>query len=198
MKRRRAPVIEPELEARLVHKAQAGDKASMSRLLSAHYERLFALAMKLTRDPDAAVEVTQESCLQVLRRLHQLREPSAFSSWLSRIVVNTALLRKRRSDRLIPVGDEWPRNGTSAPARQEALASSREVLKQVEAYLKSQGNGEYELFTRRFVDGVSLQQICDETGLSMPAVKSRFHRVRQRLKDEFQVGLQDSIAMSLR
>lgn len=182
MKKRRAPVIEPELEARLVLQAQEGHKPSMNHLLSAHYERLYALAMKLTRDPDAAVEVTQESCLQVLRRLHQLREPSAFSSWLSRIVVNTALLRRRRSTRLVPVGDDWPREGMSTPARQERLSSSREVLDQVESYLQSQGNGEYELFTRRFVDGVSLQQICEETGLSMPAVKSRFHRVRQRLK----------------
>ena len=45
-------------------------------------------------------------------------------------------------------------------------------------------DGDRELFMRRFVDGLSLKRISKETGLSLPALKSRFHRARLRLKAE--------------
>ena len=70
----------------------------------------------------------------------------------------------------------------------EQAVSDRELLLLTDAFLAELRDGDRELFTRRFVDGLSLQSISDETGLSLPALKSRFHRARLRLKDASDKG----------
>lgn len=185
---RHEPLLTLDEEHRLVARAQGGDVRSMDRLLGAHYQQMFHLALKVTRDGVKAQDVTQEACVQVLRRIDQFRAEARFGSWLCRIVVNTALLRHRREKRLIPT-EEVHAPADSAPVPgPEQLSADREVLKMADAVLDGLREGDRALFIRRFVDGLSLQDISEETGLSLPALKSRFHRARLRLKDESESG----------
>jgi RNA polymerase sigma-70 factor (ECF subfamily) len=155
----------------------------METLLSRHYTQMYHLALKITRDPVRAEDVTQESCVQVLRRIQQFRGEARFGSWLSRIVVNTALLRHRRERRLVPTAEIYS-PATAAPEPEpEQKVGDREVLRLTDSFLSDLRDGDRELFTRRFIDGLSLQSISEETGLSLPALKSRFHRARLRLKE---------------
>ena len=170
-------------ENALVALATAGDRAAMQTLLTRHYTQMYHLALKVTRDPVRAEDVTQEACVQVLRRIHQFRGEARFGSWLSRIVVNTALLRHRRERRLVPTPEIYSPAAVAPEPVPEQAVSDRELLLLTDAFLAELRDGDRELFTRRFVDGLSLQSISDETGLSLPALKSRFHRARLRLKD---------------
>jgi RNA polymerase sigma-70 factor (ECF subfamily) len=180
--------MEPDREQVLVGRAQAGDRRAMEVLLTHHYAQMYHLALKMTRDPVRAQDVTQESCMQVLRRIDQFRSEARFSSWLCRIVVNTALLRHRREKRLVPTAEIFSPLAASADPVPEQLASDREVLLMTDEVLSALRDGDRELFLRRFVDGLSLQTISEETGLSLPALKSRFHRARLRLKEEMERG----------
>jgi RNA polymerase sigma-70 factor (ECF subfamily) len=160
----------------------------MRTLLTRHYTQMYHLALKVTRDPVRAEDVTQEACVQVLRRIHQFRGEARFGSWLSRIVVNTALLRHRRERRLVPTPEIYSPAAVAPEPVPEQAVSDRELLLLTDAFLAELRDGDRELFTRRFVDGLSLQSISDETGLSLPALKSRFHRARLRLKDASDKG----------
>lgn len=171
-------------EHALVERAQAGDVRAMDRLLGAHYQQMYHLALKVTRDPVKAQDVTQEACVQVLRRIDQFRSEARFGSWLCRIVVNTALLRHRREKRLVPTPEIYSPLAVAKEPPPEKVASDRELLLMTDDFLDGLRDGDRELFMRRFVDGLSLQSISDETGLSLPALKSRFHRARLRLKAE--------------
>lgn len=173
-----------EEEHALVERAQGGDVRAMDRLLGAHYQQMYHLALKVTRDPVKAQDVTQEACVQVLRRIDQFRSEARFGSWLCRIVVNTALLRHRREKRLVPTPEIYSPLATAKEPAPEKVASDRELLLMTDSFLDGLRDGDRELFMRRFVDGLSLQSISDETGLSLPALKSRFHRARLRLKAE--------------
>jgi RNA polymerase sigma-70 factor (ECF subfamily) len=180
---RNDPALSLEQENRLVSEAKAGDPHAMDRLLGAHYQQMFHLALKVTRDPYKAQDVTQEACVQVLRRIDQFRAEARFGSWLCRIVVNTALLRHRREKRLVPTPEIFsPLAATNEPGP-DRIASDRQLMAKTDALLGSLREGDRELFMRRFVDGLSLQSISEETGLSLPALKSRFHRARLRLKE---------------
>ncbi len=178
------PLLTLPEEKELVDRAQAGDMRAMDRLIGAHYKQMFHLALKVTRDPVKAEDVTQESCVQVLRRIDQFRSESRFGSWLCRIVVNTALLRHRREKRLVPTADLYSPMSASHEPTPDQLACDRELLKMTDAFLQDLRDGDRELFLHRFVHGKSLQAISSETGLSLPALKSRFHRARLRLKEE--------------
>jgi|JI10StandDraft_1071094.scaffolds.fasta_scaffold121156_2 RNA polymerase sigma-70 factor (ECF subfamily) len=175
--------LDLEEEERLVALAQAGGHAALARLLEVHYQQMYHLALKVTRDPVKAQDVTQEASLQVLRRIDQFRGESRLSSWLSRIVVNTALLRHRREKRLVPTPDIYPPLLKSNDPDPDDMARDRQLLEMADKMLSELRDGDRELFIRRFVDGLSLNSISEETGLSLPALKSRFHRARLRLKE---------------
>lgn len=178
------PLLTLEEEQVLVARAQSGEVRALDRLLGAHYQQMYHLALKVTRDPVKAQDVTQEACVQVLRRIEQFRSEARFGSWLCRIVVNTALLKHRREKRLIPTPEIFSPLAAAKEPPPEKLASDRELLHLTDRFLEGLRDGDRELFVRRFVDGLSLQSISDETGLSLPALKSRFHRARLRLKAE--------------
>ena len=177
------PLLTLEEEQTLVQRAQNGDQRALDRLLESHYQQMYYLALKVTREPLWAEDVTQEASLQVLRRIGQFRSESRFSSWLCRIVVNTALLRHRKEKRFVPMADIYSNGERSPEPTPEQLVGDRELLRRTDDFLASLREGDRELFIRRFVDGLSLQEISDETGLSLPALKSRFHRARLRLKE---------------
>ncbi len=178
------PLLTLEEEQALVTRAQGGEVRAMDRLLGAHYKQMYHVALKITRDPVKAEDVTQEAAVQVLRRIEQFRSEARFGSWLCRIVVNTALLRHRREKRLVPTPEIFSPLAAAREPGPDKLASDRELLKMTDAFLADLRDGDRELFLRRFVDGLSLKRISKETGLSLPALKSRFHRARLRLKEE--------------
>ena len=180
---RREPLTVEE-ERVLVDAARHGDKAAMDTLLRRHYGLMYHLALKITRDPVRAEDVTQDSCVQVLRWLDQFRSEARFGSWLSRIVVNSALLRHRRERRLVPSPTIYPTRTESPEAGPESVAGDREILAKTDSFLQDLRDGDRELFVLRFVDGMSLQGISEKTGISLPALKSRFHRARVRLKTQ--------------
>ncbi len=175
-------------ETDLVARATIGEKAAMEKLLSHHYAHMYHLALKVTRDPVRAQDVTQESCVQVMRRIGQFRGEARFSSWLARVVVNTALLRHRRERRLVPTAEIFGSTDAAPEPAPEQLVGDREILRLTDNFLSELREGDRELFTRRFIDGLSLQSISEETGLSLPALKSRFHRARLRLKEACERG----------
>ena len=104
-KAKRKPVIDVEQERALLAKARDGDKRAMERLIAAHYPAMYHLALRYTRDPERALDATQESCVQVIRHLGQFRSEARFSSWMARIVINSARLRYRSDKRLVPMAD---------------------------------------------------------------------------------------------
>lgn len=70
----------------LVARAQAGDTQAVNDLMNESYETLYYYAYKTVKDPDLAGDITQESCIEILRTLQDLRDPGAFHTWAGRIV----------------------------------------------------------------------------------------------------------------
>ena len=72
----------------LVEQAKTGDPAAMGELYQATNQRVYALALRLTGNPDEAMDVVQESYLSALQNLEGLRNPDAFLSWIFQIAAN--------------------------------------------------------------------------------------------------------------
>lgn len=69
----------------LVIAAQQGDEQALSDLLEASYRDLYFYAYQTVKNEDLAADITQESCLEILSTISQLREPNAFVVWARRI-----------------------------------------------------------------------------------------------------------------
>src|SRR5713226_10691609 len=108
-------------EAESIQRARQGDEAAFERLYRSHSRRVYALCLRMVRNTAEAEELTQETFLQVFRRIATFRGESAFSTWLHRVVVNIVLMRLRRK-RLEPTSLD-----DASGSNEEGEAPHREI-----------------------------------------------------------------------
>jgi DNA-directed RNA polymerase specialized sigma24 family protein len=107
----------------LVRAAKHGDMDAFEQMLRRHQARVFRIAQNITRSCEDAEEIAQETFLQVYRSLGRFEERSRFSTWLTRIAMNTALMkvRKRRGCETVPPHAKRCRGPDCLPARDRGL-----------------------------------------------------------------------------
>lgn len=76
------------IQSALVEKAQSGDEKAFYELLEPLQAQLYRIAFVYTQNENDAVDIFQQSVIQAFEAIHQLREPSYFSTWFTRIVIN--------------------------------------------------------------------------------------------------------------
>jgi RNA polymerase sigma-70 factor (ECF subfamily) len=81
-------------EKTLVRRGQAGDNDAFARLVERNQTGVYNLALRMTRDPEEAVDLTQETFLRAWRSLSGFRAEAKFSTWLYRIAYNVCLSRR--------------------------------------------------------------------------------------------------------
>jgi RNA polymerase sigma-70 factor (ECF subfamily) len=143
--------------------------------------------------------VTSEVLLQVVRKLHTFRGDAALPTWLHRVTVNAALaLREKRAKqqkREAPTDADaleaidisrshdpykFPRLWSVAPDLSALAAEEREIIEAGIAQLPEPFRDVYVLAD---VEGLPNAEIGEMLNLSIPAVKSRLHRARLRMRD---------------
>ncbi len=83
-------------DADLLKRHVAGDRDAFGQLFLRHKDRLWAVALRITCDPEEAADALQDAMISAFRRAADFRGESAVTTWLHRIVVNAALDRLRR------------------------------------------------------------------------------------------------------
>ena len=86
----------PADESDLVARARAGDKAAIRTIVRQNNRRLFRVARSILKDEWEAEDAVQEAYVRAFRRLDDFEGRSRLATWLTRIVVNEALMRLRR------------------------------------------------------------------------------------------------------
>ena len=86
----------PATERELIRRAQRGDAAAFAELYNQNKRRVYSLCCRMINNRAQAEELTQDTFLQVYRKLKTFRGDSAFSTWLHRIAVNVVLMHVRR------------------------------------------------------------------------------------------------------
>lgn len=180
------------MDAALVEAAKAGNPAAYEELVSRYERRIFRLAVHITRHREDAEEVVQDTFLRAYTRLNSFQGDALFSTWLTRIAINQALmmLRKRRGN-VLPLdepvttedGDlphevsDWGPN----PEQQFSQAELGNILDRVIASL----DPAYRIvFQLRDVEDLSILETAAALHLSASAVKSRLLRARLELREK--------------
>jgi RNA polymerase sigma-70 factor (ECF subfamily) len=191
------------LSAATIRRAQGGDPRAIDEIMKAVRPRVVALAIRVVRDPDEAEDVVQEALTKLWRNLGRYEARSAFSTWLHRIVVNTALdhLRSRRSG--VVMTRPHPRTGGDqadpGDAREpqkveettpEALLARAELGRVVRGAMDELTPAHREILAWRELDGESYQDIARLARCPVGTVMSRLHHARHRLAE----GLRASAA----
>jgi RNA polymerase sigma-70 factor, ECF subfamily len=175
----------------LVSTAKSGDADAFVELSKRHHNRLLQAAYRVTRNWQDAEDAFQDSLLRAFTHLKDFQEKSRFSTWITRIAINSALmiLRKKRGcfeisidGRDDPDGnhERWePRSLTEDPeshlVREEREELLRDAILRLPPLLQ-------EVLELRHARDYSTREIAQALRISIPAVKSRLARARVTLR----------------
>ena len=184
-------------DAKLVTKARDGDYDAFEALVKKHQGRVYALALGMTKNPAEAEEVVQETFLSAFQHLDTFRGDARFSTWIFRVASNHALmkLRKKKPEPQGGVAELEPRalkaesEGMSPfdalslwARRPDDVLESNEVQKALEEALDELADEDRALLLMRSLDDASHEDLAHLFHSTVPAVKSRLHRVRLHLR----------------
>ncbi len=179
----------------LLARAQGGDMNAFEELVGRHEEKVYGLALRMTRSEADAAEITQDTFLSAYQHLSEFRGEAAFGSWVHRIAANNALMRLRRQKVLDIVSDdlagpEFTERGSLAEApesdwsrRADDKILDDELGRAIQEATDALPEGYREVFLLKDVEGLSYEEISEMVGISVPAVKSRLHRARLALRE---------------
>jgi RNA polymerase sigma-70 factor, ECF subfamily len=175
-------------ESKVVRMAQRGDEGAFERLYRLHSARVYALCMRMLRNPEEAEDSTQEVFLHVFRKIQGFRGASAFSTWLHRVAVNTVLMRIRGAKLARAALTEntesseeggVPRREPGAPdLRLEGYVDRVTIahaIKQLPPRCK-------RMFVLYDIQGYAHSEIAKLLGCSVGNAKSQLHKARVRLR----------------
>ncbi len=181
-------------DGRLVAALRAGDERAFSQWVRDRGPSLLAVARRFLPREEDARDCVQETFLQALRALPRFRGESRLSTWLHRILVNTALmtLRSRRSrpeesiEPLLPtfIEDGHPAQRFEAwPIPADELVARAEIRRSVRSAIDRLPPSYRTVLLLRDIEGLDTAESAAALGISANAVKIRLHRARQALRE---------------
>jgi RNA polymerase sigma-70 factor (ECF subfamily) len=164
----------------IVREVQAGARARFGVLVLRHGPRLRSAVRGILGDSADVDDAVQQAFVQAFAAISTYSGASSFSTWLTRIGLNEALMRARRARRTVRVERlQLPPGPADSPEQEAAL---REDMGRVAAAVGRLPAGHREVLGLRHEAGLSLAEIAGRLGISEGAVKVRLHRARAALR----------------
>jgi RNA polymerase sigma-70 factor (ECF subfamily) len=181
-----------EEDAALVAGAKTGDARAFELLVQRHEGKIFSLAQRMTRNREDAEDVVQQSFQKAFIHLTKFEGDSLFSTWLTRIAINEALmlLRRRRGTREVPIAESNTEDEIVVPLDIPDGAPNPEdsCLQREQERILSAAVNELTPRTRKAIElrelgELSTGETAQVMGLSVGAVKARVFHGRRKLRE---------------
>jgi RNA polymerase sigma-70 factor (ECF subfamily) len=170
------------------------DAAAAERLIATYGDRAYRLAVGITGNRPDAEEAVQDAFWSVIRKIDTFRGDAALGSWIYRITANAAYQRRRRARRRrdeIPLDDILPafhEDGRYADpvvdwsTELDDPALQTELRRALTAALEELPDHYRAVIVLRDVEGLSMVEVADGLGITVPTAKARAHRARLLLR----------------
>lgn len=177
-------------EQELVARAKAGDDEAFAQLMRDNEKRIYNLTLRMTGNPEDAMDLAQEAFLNAWRGLKFFKGDSAFSTWVYRLASNACIdflrRQKRRQDISVPMptyeDDDSQPDIPDDRFQPEQELERRELRQAVLQGLEQLSHEHRQVLVMREINGLSYQEIADVLDLEAGTVKSRIARARISLR----------------
>ena len=175
-------------DAALIGRFVQGDPSAFDALVARHRARVYGLAYRMTRDSEAAEDITVETFCEAFRGLPRFRPEAKFSTWLHRIAVNVSLEHLRQVGRKrqleeVPLEDDLPAATDTAET-----ALTHELARRILQVVQELPQAQQEAIRRFYFEQQSCAEIAQALQVPRNTVKTRiFHGIqalRARLEAE--------------
>src|SRR5580692_8401513 len=196
MKHKAGPAIawvsDPAGERTLVVAAKNGDEQAFETLFKRYQRKTFAVVLRYTRVVEDAEDIVQQSFYKAFVHLCQFQGDSSFSTWLTRIAINEALMFLRRIGAVREVSIDDIRDAGSADslripdsnADPETRCSQREEVRILSKAVRNLRPGLRTTIVLSELRELSTSETARRMGLSVGAVKARIFRGKRELRRE--------------
>ena len=180
-----------QVDDALVMRAQNGDHDAFGELVNRHQRRVWMVCRQYVglADADAAA---QDSLVKAFTKIRRFDRRAAFSTWLTRIAINTCLdeLRRRRREAVVdekPDGDDVNSPLERVPdedAGPETRSMQRQAVASLTAHEATLPPRQREIFRLRFYAEMELEEIATALDVHVGTVKTQLHRAVHKLREE--------------
>ena len=179
-------------EENLIRAGQRGDEQAVEALFRRYQRPLFQTALRVLGNTEDAEDALQDGLLSAYRNLKRFEGRSQFSTWLTRIVINAALMRRRSAKARPAVSlDETPREdelpaseryADDAPNPEQVFAGT-ELREMISENLDELSPLLRTAFVLREVQGYSTGEAAKKLGVTENTLKARLWRARHQLAE---------------
>jgi RNA polymerase sigma-70 factor, ECF subfamily len=183
-------------DAKLIARALARDAAALAEIMRRNNRRLYRAAWGILRDEQDAEDAVQDCYLKAFAALPGFRGEAALSTWLTRIAINEALMRRRKQQaQAASIGNVVPLRPDQAPSveatEDPALSPESAAMRaQLRPYLQDAVGGLPEeqraVFVLRALEELSVEETAQILDLKPETVRTRFLRARRKLQERLQ------------
>lgn len=181
---------ERDVDAKLVARVQAGDKAAFDLLVLKYQRKILRLLSRMLRDQSEIEDVMQEAFIKAYRALPQFRGDSAFYTWLYRIAINTARnwmasQSRRPSSPSLHQSEDGETfdeiDNLTDINTPESLLASREIAESVNDSIQALPAELRTAIVLREIEGLSYEEIAQAMECPIGTVRSRIFRAREAI-----------------
>ncbi len=184
-------------EEQLIRRAQQGDNGAFEELLLLHQKKVYNLCLRMSANPDDALDLSQEAFLRAWRSLGQYQFEANFSTWLFRLTSNICIdflrRKKRRQETSLTESYDDSDEGAelSVPDAQpgpEQQAITNETKIELARAMEQLSPEHREILQLRVIEDLQYEQIADILGVRVGTVKSRLARARLSFRKILKAG----------
>lgn len=191
-------------DSELLERARQGDAAAFGSLIRRHDKHLYRIARSVLRDDQEAEDVVQETYIRAFTGLRDFRGAASLRTWLTRVVLNEAIRRRRRQRPMLDLDalqaaqerTRRPAHSSSLTARDrdpERAAAQNQIRKMLEKAIDDLPVAFRVVFVMRDVEEISTGATAKLLGIREETVKTRLHRARRLLRESLGAQLASAL-----
>jgi RNA polymerase sigma factor (sigma-70 family) len=166
----------------IIEKVIAGDAHAFAVLVNTYKDMAVLLAYNILLNQEDAEEVAQDAFIKAYTSLYSFKADARFSTWLYRIIVNTALNKKKLKKQYVTeltekMSEELPSDTSTI----HAVQFTSEHRKHIQSALQSLHVNERLCITLYYLNELSVEEVHDLTGISTSNIKVLLYRGRKNL-----------------
>jgi RNA polymerase sigma-70 factor, ECF subfamily len=175
------------IEANVLGRAKDGDVAAFECLYKTYCKHVYAVCLRMVRNPAEAEDLTQNTFFQAFRKIGTFRGESRFATWLHRVTVNIVLMHLRRKKPTELFAEPWDPTDLNGGEPRELASADTSMLGTIDRLnlmraIRMLPSGYRRFFLLHDVSGYRHDEIAGLLGCSIGCSKSQLHKARKRLR----------------
>lgn len=174
-------------ESELISRCAKGERAAQQALYDRYCRRLMAMCLRYAKNVPEAEDILQESFIKIFNNIKSFRFESSVNTWMSRIVINTALNHQRQKLYMLPMVDVE----NAGLHEEEKISLADFHLNELISLVQSLPDGCRLVFNLFAIEGYGHKEIATLLGVSEGTSKSQYNRAKNLLRAKIVNGKKD-------